>query len=84
MKAVLISYRRGRNTQKSNHGLIRVEGVDTKEKAEKLVGKKVQWKSKKAVIKGEIKAAHGVKGVVRAIFEKGLPGQAMATEIELL
>ncbi len=84
MKAVLISYRRGRNTQNPRQALIRIEGVDTKEKAQKLVGKKVQWKSKKAVIKGEISAPHGVNGVVRAIFERGLPGQAMATGVELL
>ena len=35
-------------------------------------------------IKGKISASHGNKGIVRAIFEKGLPGQAitMAVKIE--
>jgi len=28
-------------------------------------------------------SAHGNKGVVRAIFEKGLPGQAVTTPVEV-
>ena len=35
------------------------------------------------IIKGKISGAHGGKGVVRAIFEKGLPGQAVTTEVEI-
>ena len=35
------------------------------------------------IIKGKVSDAHGNKGLVRAIFEKGLPGQAITTEIEL-
>lgn len=83
MKGVLVSYRRGRNTQNPHQALIRVDGVETKEEAQKLVGKKVAWKGKKVVIKGEVTAPHGANGVVRAIFERGLPGQAMTTEVEL-
>jgi len=52
--------------------------------AEKFVGKNVEWKSPAGkIIKGKIAAAHGNKGVVRAIFEKGLPGQAITTEVEI-
>ena len=83
MKGIIVSYRRGRNTQKNNQMLIRVEGVDNKEKAAKLVGKKVVWKSKKAVIGGQISAPHGSNGVVRAIFEKGMPGQAVTGEVSI-
>ena len=50
----------------------------------KLVGKEVQWKSPAGkIIKGKISDAHGNKGLVRAIFESGLPGQAITTEIEV-
>jgi len=35
------------------------------------------------VIKGKISGSHGNKGLVRAIFERGLPGQALNTEIEV-
>jgi len=34
-------------------------------------------------IKGKVSGAHGNKGVVRAIFEKGLPGQAVTTKVEI-
>ena len=34
-------------------------------------------------INGVIKAPHGNKGLVRAIFEKGLPGQAITTKVDI-
>jgi large subunit ribosomal protein L35Ae len=83
MKGKIVSYRRSRNTQKNDQMLLKVEGVDSKENAGKLVGKKVVWKSKKAVIEGKINAAHGGKGVVRATFEKGMPGQSISSEVEI-
>ena len=50
----------------------------------KFVGKEVEWKSPAGkVIKGKISSAHGSKGVVRAIFERGLPGQAVTMEVSI-
>jgi large subunit ribosomal protein L35Ae len=86
MKAKVIQFRRGRKTYTPRHFLIEIEGSDSREKASKLVGKEVSWKSpgkKEKIIKGKISSAHGNKGVVRAIFEKGLPGQAIGTEVTL-
>lgn len=84
VKAILIQFRRGRRTIKEKHFLIEVEGSDSREKASKFVGKEVVWTSPaKKEIKGKIASAHGNKGVVRAIFEKGLPGQAIGTEVKL-
>lgn len=84
VKAILIQFRRGRRTIKEKHFLIEVEGSDSREKASKFVGKEVVWISPaKKEIKGKIASAHGNKGVVRAIFEKGLPGQAIGTEVKL-
>jgi large subunit ribosomal protein L35Ae len=75
----VVSYRRGRHTQNTGQMLIRVEGDRGK-----LVGKEVVWSSKSGKqIKGRIAAPHGNKNVVRAIFEKGLPGQAVGTEVEI-
>jgi ribosomal protein L35AE/L33A len=34
-------------------------------------------------IKGKIASTHGSNGVLRAIFEKGLPGQAITTKVEI-
>ena len=41
MEGTIASFRRGRSTQKDNQMIIVVKGVETKEKAESLVGKKV-------------------------------------------
>ena len=83
-KAKVIQFRRGRHTVHERHFLIEIEGVDSKEKASKFIGKVVEWKSPAdKVIKGKISNVHGNKGVVRAIFEKGLPGQAITTEVEI-
>lgn len=84
MNARIIQHRRGRYRTKPRHFLIEVEGVTKKSEAEKLIGKEVIWKSPaEKAIKGKIAAAHGNKGVVRAIFEKNLPGQAVATAVEI-
>ncbi len=85
MKAQIVSYRRGRHTQYNNHMLLRIKEIDSKEKAGKLVGKEVEWTSPSGKkIKGKISNVHGSKGVVRAIFEKGMPGQSLNTFVEIL
>ena len=83
-KAKVIQFRRGRKTVHERHFLIEIEGTSTRKDAEKFVGKAVEWKSPAGkIIKGKISSAHGSKGVVRAIFEKGLPGQAVTTDVEI-
>lgn len=84
MKARVIQFRRGKRTIHERHFLIEAEGVSKRKDAEKLVGKDVEWKSPAGkIIKGKIASAHGNKGVIRAIFEKGLPGQAIGTPVEI-
>ncbi len=84
MKGKVVQFRRGRKTVHERHFLIEVEGSKNRKDAEKLVGKEVEWKSPAGkIIKGEISGAHGGKGIVRAIFEKGLPGQAITTGVEI-
>ncbi len=80
----VIQFRRGRKTIHKRHFLIEIEGVKNKKDAKKFVGKNVEWSSPAGkIIKGKISDAHGNKGVVRAIFEKGLPGQAINDEIKI-
>ncbi len=84
MKGTIISFRRGRHKQKTTHILIEVGKTDNRGKAAKLVGKEASWKSPTGkIIKGRIEAPHGNKGVVRAIFEKGLPGQAIGQKVDV-
>ena len=84
MEGTVVSFRRGRHTYTPRHFLIQPFGCDSKEKAAKLIGKKVVWKSPAGkAINGKVAAPHGRKGVVRAIFEAGLPGQAIAMKVEI-
>jgi large subunit ribosomal protein L35Ae len=85
MEGKIINFRRGRNTVKEKHYLIDV-GAKNRKDAEKYVGKIVEWKSlgaKPKTIVGKITGAHGNNGMVRAIFEKGLPGQSITTKVEV-
>ena len=84
MEGIIVNYRRGRKTQTTNQMVIIVEGVDDKKKAEALIGKAVVYdcvgKVKKQIT-GKVTAIHGGKGAVRALFETGMPGQAIGTVV---
>lgn len=80
----VVQFRRGRHTLHERHFLIEIDGVSKRDEAGKYVGKEVVWKSPAGKeIKGKVSSAHGNKGIVRAIFEKGLPGQAITTKVEV-
>ena len=84
MDGKVIQFRRGRHTIHERHFLVEIPKVENRKDAEKLIGKEVVWKSPAGkIIKGKVSGAHGNKGVVRAIFEKGLPGQAITTKVEI-
>jgi len=87
MKAVIVNFKGGRHTQIGNQMIVKVESVDSREKASKLVGKEMvyacQGKAKKE-IKGKVTSAHGNSGAVRVYFEKGMPGQSVGKEIKLV
>ena len=84
MKGTIINFRLSRHVQKNNHMIINVEGISTREKAQPLVGKEVTWKSPAdKEIKGKVASPHGNKGNIRVIFEKGMPGQSLATKVEI-
>lgn len=83
MKGIVVQFRRSRHRIHERHYLLDL-GLTKREDAVKLAGKIVEWKSPAGkVIKGKISDAHGNKGLVRAIFESGLPGQAITTEVEV-
>lgn len=84
MQGTIANFRRSRHVQKTNHMIVIISGVDKKEKAAKLVGKSVVWKSPAGKeLKGKIASAHGNKGAVRVIFETGMPGQSIGTKVEI-
>jgi len=83
MKGIIVQFRRSRHRIKERHYLLDL-GFTNRDDAKKAVGKNVEWKSSAGkVISGKISDAHGNKGLVRAIFETGLPGQAVTDFVEL-
>lgn len=83
MKGIVVQFRRSRHRIHERHYLLDF-GLTKREDAKKMAGKEVSWKSPAGkIIKGKISDAHGNKGIVRAIFETGLPGQAVTTEVEV-
>ena len=83
MKGIVVQFRRGRHNVHERHFLLDF-GMKDREEAKKLCGEEVVWKSPAGkIIEGKISDAHGTKGLVRAIFTKGLPGRSITTEVEI-
>ncbi len=83
MKGIVVQFRRSRHRIHERHYLLDL-GLTSRDEAKKMAGKYVSWKSSAGkIINGKISDAHGTKGLVRAIFETGLPGQAVTTEVEV-
>ena len=83
MKGIVVQFRRSRHRIKEKHYLLDL-GFQNRDEAKKAAGKVVSWKSSAGkIIKGKVSDAHGNKGLVRAIFESGLHGQAMTTPVEV-
>ena len=84
MQGTIKNFRRGRRTQKTSHMIVYINGISKKEKAFELVGKSVVWKSPAGKeINGKVASAHGNKGAIRVIFDKGMPGQSIGTKVEV-
>ncbi len=81
---VIVNYRLGLKTQKSKECIIQFKHINCYSEASRLLGRKVVWGSSKNKILGKIIALHGKKGLVRARFRKGLPGQALGGTVELV
>jgi len=83
-QAVIINYRVGPKSQASKECILRLARVFTIAEACKLVGRKVVWKKDEGSIVGKVVGLHGKKGLLRARFRKGLPGQALGSVVELI
>jgi large subunit ribosomal protein L35Ae len=80
----IMNYRIGPRTQTSKECLIEFISSDSDKRVETRIGQKVLWKSGKNELNGRIVGFHGRNGVVRARFNKGVPGQALGTFVELV
>ncbi len=87
MNGVIAAFRGSHKTRRGNQLIVYPEDVHTREKAVGLEGKKVVWANpegkKKVTISGYVSKAHGGKGALRVVFEKGLPGQSLGTKVTI-
>ena len=84
MHGVIVNFRGSRRVKRHNQMIMEVPGVDSKEKATKLVGKKVTWTTpgqKKMV--GAVTAIHGNSGALRIRFDTGMPGQSIGEKVSV-
>ena len=79
----IVNYRIGIKTQKPKECLIQFANVNSASLAGQLVNRKVVWKQGDIKLVGKIVGSHGKKGVVKVKFQKGVPGQALGTTVEL-
>jgi len=79
----IVNYRIGIGTQKPKECLIQFANVNSASLAGQLISRKVVWKQGDIKLVGKIVGSHGKKGVVKVKFQKGVPGQALGTTVEL-
>lgn len=84
LEGVIVGYRKGRKTQNPKECLIKFLGIETFSEAGRLIGRKVAWPVGERKCRGKIVAFHGKKGIVRARFRKGLPGQALGSHVQII
>ena len=84
IQGIIVNYRVGPKTQRSKECIIQFPQVNSPSEASRLIGRKVVWINGETRIVGKIVDLHGRKGLVRARFRKGLPGQALGTTVELI
>ncbi len=83
MEGIITNFRRGLHIISKNQMIVEISGVDNKEAAQKLVGKKAIYNTGKKDINGEVVAAHGNSGAIRVKFETGMPGQAVGQKVKI-
>lgn len=85
MEGIINNFRRARAHQDTKHIIISIDGIDSREKASKYIGKKVMFTTPSGKeISGEVRSAHGNKGCIRAIFERSLPGQSLGQKVKVM
>ncbi len=86
MNGMISAFRGTRRRRSTNHLIVVVNGVEKRDKAQGLVGKSVVWTAPgkdKTQIKGKVASAHGNSGALRVIFERGMPGQSLGSEVKI-
>lgn len=84
MEGIIVHYRGSRRVKRHNQMIVKIGSVDTKEKASKLIGKKVVWKTSAGKqLQGQVTAVHGNSGALRVRFDTGMPGQSIGAMVSI-
>ena len=84
MQGIIANLRSSRHRQSGNQMIVLPKGISNREKAAALKGRKAVFKTETGKeITGTVSSAHGNKGAVRVIFEKGMPGQSLSEKVEI-
>ena len=84
MEGTIVHFRGSRRVKRTNQMILQVPGVDSKEKASKMIGRKVVWKSSAGKpLTGQITNIHGNSGALRVRFDTGMPGQSIGTKVAI-
>ena len=93
VKSKFLGFRRGREIQRPNQALLKIEGVNDSEAAKYYMGKRVVYiykaqtkaqGTKFRTIWGRISKSHGGKGVVVGRFSPNLPARAMGATLRVM
>ena len=84
MEGTIVNFRGSRRVKRTNQMVVKVEGLDSKEKASQLVGKKAVWKTTGGKqMNGKVTAVHGNSGALRIRFDTGMPGQSIGKKVAI-
>lgn len=76
LEGSVVNFRIGNKSPRMRQVIIRFDNLPAGLKLDNLIGRVVEIRWKNKVFRGRIYRLHGKKAV-RAIFEKGLPGQIL-------
>ena len=83
-QATLIAYAQGIDTIHTSHLIVELDGVSSKGEAASFIGKKISFETPSGKnILGTITSTHGSNGRIKAVFRKGVPGQALGMKANI-
>jgi ribosomal protein L35AE/L33A len=83
MQGTINHFRRSRRKTYDTQMIVIVDGINKKEEAKKLVGKKVIYGTGKKEMPGKVSSSHGNTGAIRVTFSTGMPGQAIGKKVKI-
>ena len=84
MEGQIVSFRRSRRVVSGSQIIVNAATIDSRIKAESLIGKKVVWETPaKKVVSGKVSGTHGRNGSMKVLFEQGMPGQSIGNKVKI-